>query len=104
MASQPPHDRTQFHSAIICALPREADAVTLLFDHFWDERRDPYRWADNDTNTYIAGRIGEHFVVHEPSSRAWVPTVGVSRQYWAILVLNLRLKFASRRKFESVAE
>ncbi|KAH7304541.1 hypothetical protein B0I35DRAFT_444992 [Stachybotrys elegans] len=40
-------DHKSFRFAIVSALPREADAVTLLFD---------YR-ADGDTNTYIIGRI-----------------------------------------------
>ncbi|KAG9252911.1 nucleoside phosphorylase domain-containing protein [Emericellopsis atlantica] len=61
--SQPPADRRNFRVAIICALPREADAVTLLFDQFWDEVRDPYGRADGDTNTYITGRIGDHNIV-----------------------------------------
>ncbi|KAI6777616.1 uncharacterized protein J7T54_004899 [Emericellopsis cladophorae] len=61
--SQPPADRRSFRVAIICALPREADAVTLLFDQFWDEVRDPYGRADGDTNTYITGRIGDHSIV-----------------------------------------
>lgn len=60
---QPPTDRNSFRVAIICALPREADAVTLLFDHFWDEVRDPYGRADGDTNTYITGRIVDHDIV-----------------------------------------
>ncbi|KAJ4308983.1 hypothetical protein N0V84_011766 [Fusarium piperis] len=60
---QPPADRKRFRVAIVCALSREADAVTLLFDQFWDEDRDPYGRADGDTNTYITGRIGDHHVV-----------------------------------------
>ncbi|KAM0425989.1 hypothetical protein ACHAPT_008618 [Fusarium lateritium] len=64
MASlQPPADRKSFRVAIVCALPREADAVTLLFDQFWDEDRDPYGRADGDMNTYITGHIGGHHVV-----------------------------------------
>ncbi|KAM0553254.1 hypothetical protein ACHAPJ_007543 [Fusarium lateritium] len=63
VSSEPPSDRKSFRVAIICALPREADAVTLLFDRFWDEERDPYGRADGDTNTYITGQIGEHHVV-----------------------------------------
>ncbi|KAF0643860.1 hypothetical protein FPSE5266_07143 [Fusarium pseudograminearum] len=64
MASQgPPTDRRSFRVAIICALPREADAVSLLFDHFWDRERGPYGRADGDTNRYITGRIGGHDVV-----------------------------------------
>ncbi|KAF4332958.1 hypothetical protein FBEOM_13231 [Fusarium beomiforme] len=63
MASIQPQDRDGFRVAIICALPREADAVTLLFDEFWDETSDPYGRADSDTNIYITGRIGQHNVV-----------------------------------------
>lgn len=64
MASpKPPADRKSFRVAIVCALPREADAVTLLFDQFWDEERDHYGRADGDTNTCITGRIGDHHVV-----------------------------------------
>ncbi|KAI9896032.1 hypothetical protein N3K66_009101 [Trichothecium roseum] len=58
-----PSDRRSFRTAIICALPREADAVALLFDQYWDEECDPYGRADGDTNTYITGRIGGHNVV-----------------------------------------
>ncbi|KAL7932117.1 nucleoside phosphorylase domain-containing protein [Trichoderma chlorosporum] len=58
-----PTSRDQFHIAIICALPREADAVTLLFDQFWDEESDPFGRATGDTNTYITGRLGKHNVV-----------------------------------------
>ncbi|KAF5530869.1 kinesin light chain [Fusarium mexicanum] len=64
MASQgPPTDRGSFRVAIICALSREADAVSLLFEHFWDKERGPYGRADGDTNHYITGRIGEHDIV-----------------------------------------
>ncbi|KAM0347788.1 hypothetical protein ACHAP4_011235 [Fusarium culmorum] len=64
MASQgPPIDRRSFRVAIVCALPREADAVSLLFDHFWDRERGPYGRADGDTNHSITGRIGGHDVV-----------------------------------------
>lgn len=58
-----PATRGGFHVAIICALPREADAIMLLFDEFWDEDGDPYGRADGDTNTYITGRIKSHHVV-----------------------------------------
>ncbi|KAI1063108.1 hypothetical protein LB507_005614 [Fusarium sp. FIESC RH6] len=60
---KPPASRKDFHVAIICALPREADAVLLLFDQFWDEVRDPYGRADGDPNLYITGRMGEHSIV-----------------------------------------
>jgi nucleoside phosphorylase len=41
----------------------EGNAVTLIFDEFWDEKGDPYGRAHCDTNTYITGRIGLHNVV-----------------------------------------
>jgi len=56
MTSQRP-GRGSFRVVIICALPREADAVNLLFDAFWDGEGDPYGRADNNTNTYITGRM-----------------------------------------------
>ncbi|KAF9776845.1 hypothetical protein IL306_004908 [Fusarium sp. DS 682] len=63
MVPTQPQDRRGFRVAIICALPREADAVTLLFDEFWGQLGDPYGRADSDTNIYITGRIGQHNVV-----------------------------------------
>ncbi|KAK2729886.1 phosphorylase superfamily protein [Colletotrichum kahawae] len=64
MASLPrPESRDDFKVAIICALPREFDAVTLLFDEFWDEDDDSYGRAPGDTNTYTTGRIGKLDVV-----------------------------------------
>ncbi|QYT02644.1 PNP_UDP_1 domain-containing protein [Trichoderma simmonsii] len=58
-----PTSRDQFHIAIICALPREADAVNLLFDEFWDDDGDPFGRANGDTNSYSTGLIGKHNVV-----------------------------------------
>ncbi|PWY96248.1 hypothetical protein BO94DRAFT_529639 [Aspergillus sclerotioniger CBS 115572] len=37
-----PRDRHDFHIAIICALPREADAVIALLDHRWDNTEELY--------------------------------------------------------------
>jgi nucleoside phosphorylase len=50
----------------VCALPLEYDAVSLLFDEFWDEDGDQYGRADGDTNHYTTGRIGKHDVVLAP--------------------------------------
>ncbi|WJG34582.1 uncharacterized protein FOBCDRAFT_125429, partial [Fusarium oxysporum Fo47] len=58
-----PTDRSSFRAAIVCALPREADTVTLLFDQFWDKAIDPYGQTDGDTNAYITGRIRKHNVI-----------------------------------------
>ena len=63
MAAIKPMSRAHFRIAIICALPREADAVTLLFDEFWDADGDLFGRAKGDTNTYVTGRIGIHNVV-----------------------------------------
>lgn len=54
-----PFDRRGFEIAIICALPLEYDAVSLVFDEFWDEEGDIYRRAAGDENTYTTGRIGK---------------------------------------------
>ncbi|KAJ3499713.1 hypothetical protein NLG97_g108 [Lecanicillium saksenae] len=63
MATIKPTSRAVFRVAIICALPREADAVTLLFDEFWDDDGDVFGRAKGDTNTYVTGRVGNHNVV-----------------------------------------
>ncbi|KAL7939910.1 purine and uridine phosphorylase [Trichoderma chlorosporum] len=62
--STKPCDRRGFEIAIICALPLEFDAVSLVFDEFWDEEGDVYRRAAGDENTYTTGRrIGKFNVV-----------------------------------------
>ncbi|KAM3538275.1 hypothetical protein ARSEF1564_008806 [Beauveria bassiana] len=63
MAADKPTSRADFRFAIICALPCEADAVTLLFDEFWDDDGDVFGRAKGDTNTYVTGRIGFHNMV-----------------------------------------
>ncbi|KAL8366004.1 hypothetical protein RB595_004675 [Gaeumannomyces hyphopodioides] len=55
-----PADRSGFSLAIICALTREADAVELLFDEFYNGR---YGKADSDEYQYTTGRIGVYSVV-----------------------------------------
>ncbi|PNP39161.1 hypothetical protein TGAMA5MH_08838 [Trichoderma gamsii] len=87
---QPPASRTHFHVAIICALPREADAATLLFDQVWDEERDLYGRADGDVNTYITGRIGDHNVV-----LALLPGMGTNNA--AAATASLRSSYTSLR-------
>uniref|UniRef100_A0A8H7NHZ5 Nucleoside phosphorylase domain-containing protein n=1 Tax=Bionectria ochroleuca TaxID=29856 RepID=A0A8H7NHZ5_BIOOC len=89
MASQGrPTERRSFRVAIICALPREADAVNLLFDQFWDEDGDPFGRADGDTNTYITGRIGGHNVV-----LALLPSMGTNSA--AAATASLRSSYTS---------
>jgi nucleoside phosphorylase len=48
---------------LVCALPLEYNAVSLLFDEFWDEKSDPFGRAVGDTNTYTTGRLGNFDVV-----------------------------------------
>ncbi|KAI1127299.1 purine and uridine phosphorylase [Nemania abortiva] len=58
-----PYCREDFQIGLICALEVEYDAVTLLFDQFWDEEGEQYGRAPGDTNTYTTGRVGNHNVV-----------------------------------------
>src|SRR5262245_33230939 len=58
-----PSRREEFEIALICALQLEYDAVSLLFDEFWDEDGDRYGKATGDLNSYTTGRIGKYNVV-----------------------------------------
>ncbi|KAL7932103.1 WD40-repeat-containing domain protein [Trichoderma chlorosporum] len=58
-----PSSRDEFEVALICALPLEYNAVSLLFDEFWDENGDQYGKAIGDPNTYTTGRFGNFDVV-----------------------------------------
>lgn len=59
----PPNSRDDFEIAVVCALPVEYDAVTLLVDKFWDEDGDKYGRAIGDLNTYTTGRMGSFDIV-----------------------------------------
>jgi hypothetical protein len=52
--------RNDFEIAIVCALPREYDAVYTLFDEVWNQ---DYGRTDGDQNIYTHGRIGKFNVV-----------------------------------------
>lgn len=58
-----PSHRRDFQIAIICALPLEYDAATLIVDEFWDQDGKQYGRTSGDTNIYRNGRIGMHNVV-----------------------------------------
>ncbi|KAK4867782.1 hypothetical protein LT330_006665 [Penicillium expansum] len=58
-----PASRDEFEIAIVCALPLEYNAVSLLIDEFWDEDCDYYGRANGDPNTYTTGRIGKFDIV-----------------------------------------
>jgi nucleoside phosphorylase len=64
-----PQSRADFHIAIICALPTEANAVQSIFDRHWDtEGIYQYGKQAKDPNSYSTGSIGNHNVVlaHQP--------------------------------------
>lgn len=63
--SRPPTSlsRERFTVAILCALPLEIDAVTSMFDEFWDENIEILRNAPNDSNAYTIGSMGGRMVV-----------------------------------------
>jgi nucleoside phosphorylase len=63
LANSPPRDRDSFEVAILCALPLEYDAVSLLMDRIWDNDHDLDGRNDNDSNAYMTGRIGRFNVV-----------------------------------------
>ncbi|KAL2843465.1 hypothetical protein BJX68DRAFT_270196 [Aspergillus pseudodeflectus] len=55
-----PAGRDDFEVAIVCALPREYDAVYILFDEVWTH---DYERTNGDQNIYTHGRIGKFNVV-----------------------------------------
>ncbi|KAM0513412.1 hypothetical protein ACHAPE_007876 [Trichoderma viride] len=58
-----PSRREDFEIVVICGLPLELNAVSLLLDEFWDEDGDHYGRSPGDANHYITGRIGRYNVV-----------------------------------------
>ncbi|KAH6617418.1 nucleoside phosphorylase domain-containing protein, partial [Chaetomium tenue] len=60
---QRPTTRHDFEIAVTCALDIEADAVSALFDRFWDDEGPPYGKAVGDPNAYSTSTIGCHNIV-----------------------------------------
>ncbi|KAH7079561.1 nucleoside phosphorylase domain-containing protein [Paraphoma chrysanthemicola] len=83
-----PDRRDQFSIAIVCALPLEYDAVTLLVDEFWDDTGDTYGRSVGDSNSYTTGRIGNHHVVV-----ALLP--GIGKVNAAVAVAGLRASYTN---------
>ncbi|PNP74399.1 hypothetical protein FNYG_12448 [Fusarium nygamai] len=79
-----PTGDTSFRVAIVCALPREAAAMSLLFDQTWDEMSDDGKGLEQ--NTYLTGRIGQHNVV-----LATLPGMGTNHA--ARVTVKLRGKY-----------
>ena len=90
MSGAPPHGRDDFEIAIICALPLEFSAVSLVFDHFWDKQGDRYGKAAGDTNSYRTGCVGKHDVV-----LALLPHMG--KKNAAATVASLRSSYTRLR-------
>ncbi|UKZ68539.1 uncharacterized protein TrAtP1_009567 [Trichoderma atroviride] len=63
MAYIKPSRREDFEIVIICGLPLEFNAVSLVLDEFWDEDGDHFGRSPGDVNHYITGRIGRYNVV-----------------------------------------
>ena len=63
MTSLQPSRREDFEIVIICALRLEYDAVSYVFDEYWDDDGDQYGRAEGDRNTYTTGRIGKYNAV-----------------------------------------
>ncbi|RYP62610.1 hypothetical protein DL771_009653 [Monosporascus sp. 5C6A] len=63
MVAQQPSRREDFEIAIVCALRLEYDAVSYIFDEYWDDDGDKYGRAEGDFNSYTTGRIGKYNVV-----------------------------------------
>ncbi|KAH7157354.1 nucleoside phosphorylase domain-containing protein [Dactylonectria estremocensis] len=60
---QRPSSRADFNIAIICSLPLEFDALSLIIDEQWDQIGDRYGRAPGDVNNYTTARIGKCNVV-----------------------------------------
>ena len=73
MALAPPRSRLEFDTAIIRALPLEADCVHAVFDKLWDNDGRSYGKAVGDPNAYTTGVIENHNVV-----LAHLPHMGIA--------------------------
>ncbi|KAF5712374.1 transcription factor [Fusarium mundagurra] len=91
VSTQPPKNGDEFRIAIVCALPCEADAVTLLFDEFWDEISAPSDRLETDMNTYITGRIGQHKIVLVTLPRPGATSAAKGSAYLTLSYRNLKL-------------
>ncbi|KAG9253047.1 nucleoside phosphorylase domain-containing protein [Emericellopsis atlantica] len=68
-----PASRNDFHVAVLCALPLEANAVEAVFDQHWDDGGLSFDKTPGDPNSYSIGVIGRHNVV-----LAHMPGIGVA--------------------------
>ncbi|KAK6331659.1 hypothetical protein TWF718_002207 [Orbilia javanica] len=63
----------EFHVAIVCALPLEADAIQTLFDEIYEDGGESHLKQKGDQNIYTTGRISQQDVV-----LCHLPRMGVS--------------------------
>ncbi|KAL7937006.1 nucleoside phosphorylase domain-containing protein [Trichoderma chlorosporum] len=94
MSSTRPSRRDDFEIAIVCALVLEYNAVSLLFDQFWDQDGDSYGRAVGDLNTYTTGRIGKFDVVlallpHTGKANAASAVAGMRSSYACLRLVLL---------------
>lgn len=80
-----PRARKDFQIAVICALPKEFNAVQASFDEHWEDHQ-KYGKASNDQNAYAMGRIANHNIV-----LAIMPGMGKGNS--AIVAANFRHSF-----------
>ncbi|KAJ5703189.1 kinesin light chain [Penicillium malachiteum] len=81
-----PTDRSEFGTAIICALTLEADAIEALFDETYDKFGRVYGKQSGDTDLYITGRIGQHNIV-----LCYLPGIGIGSA--ASAAANLQVSY-----------
>ena len=80
-----PPSLNDYTIAVICALPKESNAVEALIDEDWEEKQ-KYRKNKEDENSYTMCRIGVHNVV-----LAFMSTMG--KKSSASLATHLRHSF-----------
>ena len=85
-----PHNREEFHVAIICAKSSEWNAVEAMFDDSWEPQAD-YGKAQGDMNSYHLGRIGRHNVVLGYLSGMGTKNSATSASSFRSSFLNIRL-------------
>lgn len=71
---------------IICALPKELRAVRLLFD---DDHK-PLFSQDNDSNSYVLGKMGDHLVV-----ATCLPSKDIGTASAAVTATSMMMSFVS---------
>ncbi|KAK4508194.1 hypothetical protein PRZ48_001932 [Zasmidium cellare] len=78
-----PHSRDGFKIAVLCALPREANAVMALLDEEWEDAAQLYGKSGADDNSYTFGLLGGKPVVLAYASMGKVAAANVSKDLTA---------------------